>query len=580
MWQKKRLEGRMRQTLSEVFNNYYINVVNELLNKEPDNKQKFSSMNILDTMFVIPTDSLEMEKIIDSLKSSNSSGLDGISNNLLKISKPFITHPLVHIVNLSFSTGYFPKCLKLSKIIPVFKKGDKKEVSNYRPITLLSSLSKVFEKAFLNRLITFAKKHNILSEKQFGFQKLKSTKSAISTTLNNIIDKLNNKENVIGLFLDLSKAFDCVHHETLINKLNKMGIRGLSGDWLLSYLIDREQCTEIRQSNKYGWKTCYQSSFQKVKYGVPQGSVLGPYLFLLYINDLSDLVSKKGMGITLYADDTTILVSNNTLEELKLSINGLCIELRNYFTAHNLVPNISKTSYILFNLCKANTAMVNTLNVTYDNQCIQETQKANFLGIAIDNKLSWHAHIESVCTKLNKVIFLMVQLKRVVSQKQLLMVDHSLFHSILDYGAMLWGTASKTDIQHILILQKRAIRIIANLKPRESCRKAFVSLNILTVVNVYLYYIITYVKNLEISKNEDVHDHDTRHKCNFFIESYRGVFAEKNITYAGSMYYNILPTELKSCTNYNIFKKKLKSTLASNCIYSIEEFKQLCQENI
>jgi len=242
------------------------------------------------------------EKIIKSLKSKSTGGYDEISTRVPKLSTPYITSPLTYICNAILNTGTFPDRLKYAIIKPIFKKGDDQDINNYRPIFLLTSFSKVIEKLIYARLLDHITTKSILVNEQYGFGTRYSIELATFSLINNILTAMNNNLKIGGIFCDLQKAFDCVNHEILLNKLEFYGIQGKFKTLVESYLTGKYQKVTLNINTT----TNSSSKWKLINNGVPQGSILGPLFFLFYINDLPKIITKNN-SIVIFADDTSLL---------------------------------------------------------------------------------------------------------------------------------------------------------------------------------------------------------------------------------------------------------------------------------
>ena len=263
--------------------------------------------NPLEESFVIyQCDHKEVEIIINSLNPKKETGPNSIPTDILLMLKKEISYPLSQIFNLSLSTGVYPDIFKIAKAIPIFKKGSQLCTSNYRPISLLSNLNKILEKLMFNRMYEFLEKYKCIYKLQFGFRKKHSTNHALIEITENIRKALDNNKFACGIFIDLQKAFDTVNHSILTNKLNHYGIRGIANNWFKSYLKNRSQYVSIQGSD---------SDLSSVKHGVPQGSVLGPLLFLIYINDLHKAI--RNSSVYHFADDTNLLNINTSPQRMQ-----------------------------------------------------------------------------------------------------------------------------------------------------------------------------------------------------------------------------------------------------------------------
>lgn len=433
-------------------------------------------------------------------------------------------------------------------------------MTNYRPISLLPIFSKIFEKAFLVRLNSFINSFNILSDHQFGFRENKCCLDAINHLLEQITDSLECKQKTLAIFLDLTKAFDCVEHEKLLKILMGYGIRGLSFLWISSYLNQRTQ--QVQVDNLLSDRT-------EVKCGVPQGSILGPVLFILYVNKLNKLNGINKM--VQYADDTTLIQSASTipsLEEQTYVSANLCLQ---YFEKLNLLINYQKTNFIYFNISKTDNKEIPI--VMLNDNIVEQVDRVKFLGLNIDSKLTWEYQIDTLSRKMCSSIFLLRHLSRYCSLDVLKTAYYGLIHSVMSYGVCFWGNCSKIKMLQIFILQKSAIRIMYKLNNRDSCRNAFQKLNILTFPSLYIYETIVYcMSKCNMVQGIEIHSHGTRSATDFRVNQHRTELYSKLPSQAGITLLNTLPNSMKNVENFEIFKIKLKHFLLSNTFYSIEEF--------
>lgn len=371
-------------------------------------------------------------------------------------------------------------------------------------------------------------------------------------------------KQVCALFMDLTKAFDYVDHKILLDKLYAYGVRGNIYDLIKSYLSDRTQITQVTRICPLVKKVLnHSSACRKVTSGVPQGSVLGPLLFIIYINDLP---KASKYSTILFADDSTVLFTGDDKLHMEPEINMTLENIVNWLTSNKLHINFSKTNLMTF---RNKINKISGINTIYNNYKIKEVEATRFLGINIDNTLTFKEHIHSLCTKINTYSYALYMLRKTVSSSTVLTAYHGYVLPLLKYCVIFWGNSTEKEV--IFKAQKKCIRAITNIKQTDSCRQLFLKLNILTLPCIYILETVLFVKkNMHYFKKLN----SKRHKFNIGLPYNKTALLNKSIFCMAPRIYNNLPNSILEISDVNIFKQKIKKLLIKKVYYSVNEYLQ------
>jgi len=543
--------------IADSFNSYFRNVAINLEKEIPStdvSPLEFMGERTRSSFFVTPVIDSDVSIIIRQLK-NKSCGLKSIPIFIYKMFVDLLSPVVAELFNQSVVQGTFPACLKVARITPIFKQGDRTLVSNYRPISTLPILSKIFEKLMCQRLVRFLKLNNILFEGQFGFRENSSTCDAILEFLDKTVRSLDSKKSLITIFLDFAKAFDTVCHSILIDKLEHVGVRGRVLDWLRTYLCSRKQYVSISNS---------ESDTSVVERGVPQGSVLGPILFLVYINDMR-LCSDK-LGFVHYADDTTVFCTGGNLEELAMDVNIELTRLYEWLKCNRLSLNADKTKFMIFTDRK----YVNSPAVSIANVNIQETDSSNFLGITIDNKLTFRSHVGGLCKKISSSIGMINRISSIVPPAVKKKLYFSFIYSKVSYGVLAWGRSGLGNANHMERLLRRAWRVVDYPKTGRNR----VTTDILNFHSIYNYFASVNLYKIQRLNHHQYfsdlleslipqHGRVTRFSASdsYNIPRYLKCKSQRHFVYQSVHVWNGLSDEVKANRSLIKFKKKLKQEL-------------------
>ena len=455
--------------IANTFNNYFTSVASNILNErkyEGNKSYKDYLKNPLPNSFVMfPCNEDEIILLINQFKQNKSTGPNSIPSNILQLLAQDISKPLSMIFNLSFETGMYPDKLKISKVTPIFKKGSRLVASNYRPISLLSNINKLLEKLMHSRLTKYLEDYECFYDLQFGFRNKHSTNHALIKITESIRTALDKNKIAYGVFIDLQKAFDTVNHKILLGKLEHYGIRATANSWFESYLTGRSQFVSINGFN---------SNFKNIYHGVPQGSVLGPLLFLIYINDLHNAI--RHSDVYHFADDTNLLHINTNLKKARTSLNIDLKSLHRWLLANKISLNESKTELIFFH--KPSVSRPSNTKIKLNGTILEYNSSIKYLGVYLDETLTGNKHCSELAKKLNRANGMMAKVRH-YAPNEILSIYHSIFSSHLIYGIQIWGQAQNTLFDKIMLLQKTAVRIMSFSNNREHTSPLFKQFKIL-----------------------------------------------------------------------------------------------------
>lgn len=561
--------------VNEYFANIGENLSKEILKKKVTDKPSQFNCKLkssLHTLGLVDTNPIEVETVLMGLKSNCAVGHDGIPAKVLKTAKDLIVPAITHICNLSFKTSQFPTSFKTSLINPIYKGGDRDSVSNYRPISILSSLSKILERLINNRLKSFLTKYKLLSENQFGFVSGKSTEDAVSSLTDFIVRQVDQNNKCIGIFLDLSKAFDTVSVPILLNKMGNLGVRDECLRLFRSYLTQRLQRVKMDDM---------VSNVTSISYGVPQGSILGPTLFLVYVNDLCCLQLDGGKLIA-YADDTALIFSASTWNKVsELAEIGLK-EVMSWLRINLLSLNVNKTKYLTFSKTlitrpkkdSINLRAHDSCNVSHSQSCscslLERVSSTKYLGVIVDDLLSWKEHTIMITSRIRKLIIVFRRLRH-LPYKLLLTVYYAICNSLLTYCVSIWGGTYKSYLLRTERSQRAVLKIMLSKPFRYPTKQLYSEVKVLTVRQSFINKAIL---RTHAMTNFDYCSYENQRRKDRLIlpERFGSAYAQRHTCFLGPyLYYKIsshmtiYPLTLTKC------KHQLKIFLNSLDYYETEK---------
>lgn len=553
---------------ASIFNTFFHDSVRDMRvcipQNDNDDINMFRTMSPVSSRFVLEaTEKAKIDHFLDCLEINKSPGCDNITPKMLLVRKAAVSEEITNIFNKMIEEMRYPNVLKVHKIMPIPKGIRSNKVENYRPISVLSIVDKILEKVLFEQLSSYLEINNILFDRQFGFKKGTGTEEAVVNVVEYVCSGLDaGFKGVAGVFFDLSKAFDLVDHDILVKKLDFIGFSQNAVELFKDYLRNRRQFVQVGES---------KSGMLDVLCGVPQGSVLGPLLFKIYINDLKNI---KFYGkLFMFADDICLLYNYKHEKVLQTQIEYDASILSEFLRINKLILNSGKTKFIKFKPYISRNDEV--MSVHIGDNLINESESVKYLGINLCHNLIWEKHINQLKSKISSGIGILYKFRNKLNPETKILLYNSLIHSHLTYLPMIYASKSSSVIKSLQSAQNKALKIVFNLPLRYSTVNLFKNFakTILPIRGLYKQQILIYVfkcikgygfHNIQFHQNLIHSQRITRHATDLNVARCRLEMTKQRVTFAGANEYNQLPENLKNIFILSTFKGSIKQYLLNN----------------
>lgn len=549
------------ELVANAFNQHFIDKPRQLIN-ESFGQDMFNlpAVRRVDSDCLLSeVTAVDLINTIYKMNNKRSVGMDGISIITIKRNLTTLLPVLLHIINLSITSGIYPDLLKTSLVVPIHKSDDSKILNNYRPISLQNTLSKILENCVKIQLMKFFTQNSILSQHQYGFVVNKNTDLALERHITRIVDNVDNRKPTVGVYLDFTKAFDLVDLNFLLYKLEMTGVRGISLSWFRSFLFGRKQKVKI--------KNCYSETLE-VNFGVPQGGVLGPILFVTFLNDLLSLSFNS--SIYAFADDTSIICSENSYSILQFKLKQDLEKISNWIVNNRLLINTKKSNAVIFSYKPATVQKVkenllfkcHSHSCLYDCNCdsIKIVNTVKYLGLYVDSDLCWRSHVDYLQKKLRRINYNLYHMRGYLTETDLRTLYISWFESTMRYGIIHWGGTYSQIIKPIVNMQKLALRTACNRRRFEPSAPLFSFLNVLRFHQLFTYAILLYTKTFSHLFSKIIIRRETRNLNSEMLQfsNYSKEISRRQCFFNCSSIYNKNHTKISLNEKMRTYKNNLK----------------------
>lgn len=547
------------------FNRFFIDISRSIVENISYDSSRFSCYhsreryNISIPFYCTQASDDEFNLIIDNLKNSKTTDVYGISNFFVKTHKKALIPKLAVLINKHLFSGIFPDELKVGLVTPIHKASSKADFNNYRPVTVSPIFSKIFEYVIIRRLNAHISNNEILNVNQFGYKEKSNTETAIAHILNEIYNGIDQNYATSLTCIDLSKAFDCLSHNILITKLEKLKLDEFFLNLLKSYLTNRQQAVKVNGKI---------SSFETVYCGTPQGGVLSGLLFNIYVNSIFEL-NLYG-NLFLYCDDCNLVSIENDPKNLKTFIEHDLLLISEWLKFHHLSPNANKTKYILFhNRKKHEYFTVSSLNICFDSHTIERAEHIKILGFIIDETLNFEKHIEYIRSLIVPFTFAIKRIRNFIDDKTALSLYYAYVHSRMVYMSNFWSAANSSLVESVDIVQRKFLRTVF-MKDRFCHKNELYSKDILpmSLYSIFIQVVTVFkiqnnmlVNNIKVNTSDMNHSYGTRSRTNYVVQKCRTEKAKSNFFVRSFRLYNDIPNDIKQIYSLKLFKKRYKEFL-------------------